>query len=465
MEDQIKQLAEDKSLGRSPLEDQPIPRRVCVLGAGASGLIVSAQLLHRLGFGDDVVLVHRESSLGLGTAYATNEVEHRLNVRAHNMSAYADHPSHFVEWLADRGVGETVHLNEMFISRTVYGEYLWAVLEEIEGASLANLHTVQDEAVAIERERENYRISLGSGSSILATHVVFATGHLGPKLPKFLEPLRGNPRFKLSTWANELDSVDPKDEDILIIGTGLTMVDAMLSLSNKLANNRVYARSRRGLMPHPHRPGPKPPVIQVDEPVSEIRSLARQIICQGRSAGPDWRAVVDGCRSLTTKWWKSLDWEQRARFLQRLQPYWDTHRHRIPDEVYAMLQQMQIEDRLDVAPAANIRIEPMDDGFKVILTRPNGVQETLTVGWILNCTGPETDFVGAKLPLYESAVAAGLASYDPLGLGLLIDDQHLTATGERIFAIGPVCRGCLWETTAIPEIRVQAELIATECAG
>jgi uncharacterized NAD(P)/FAD-binding protein YdhS len=82
--------------------------------------------------------------------------------------------------------------------------------------------------------------------------------------------------------------------------------------------------------------------------------------------------------------------------------------------------------------------------------------------WILNCTGPTLDVRAERIPILDSVVDSGLAKYDPLGLGLMVDDAGRTDESERIWALGPLCRGCRWETTAIPEIRKHATTIAGE---
>jgi uncharacterized NAD(P)/FAD-binding protein YdhS len=64
-----------------------------------------------------------------------------------------------------------------------------------------------------------------------------------------------------------------------------------------------------------------------------------------------------------------------------------------------------------------------------------------------------------------SLLRSGLASADELGLGLRTDgDGHLLAAdGSRdapLLLVGALRRGELWETTAVPELRGQAEAAA-----
>ncbi|HWY24061.1 MAG TPA: hypothetical protein VNX47_04035, partial [Nevskia sp.] len=54
---------------------------------------------------------------------------------------------------------------------------------------------------------------------------------------------------------------------------------------------------------------------------------------------------------------------------------------------------------------------------------------------------------------------------DALGLGLLTDAQGalLDRDGQAstwLYTLGPARKGQLWETTAVPEIRVQAQALA-----
>jgi uncharacterized NAD(P)/FAD-binding protein YdhS len=62
-------------------------------------------------------------------------------------------------------------------------------------------------------------------------------------------------------------------------------------------------------------------------------------------------------------------------------------------------------------------------------------------------------------------MGSGLASTDALGIGLATSDSGalMGANGDAdgdVYTLGPPRRGDLWETTAIPEIRVQARDLA-----
>jgi uncharacterized NAD(P)/FAD-binding protein YdhS len=166
---------------------------------------------------------------------------------------------------------------------------------------------------------------------------------------------------------------------------------------------------------------------------------------------------MDGLRPHTEALWSRLSWAERQSFIRRLRPYWDAHRHRVPEQIAALLISLQEEGRLDVGRGRLVGACEHEEGFRLELADPD---DTVDAAWLVNCTGPELDVRSAKIALLESAVSAGLAQYDPLGLGLDVDPEGRTASGANVWALGPLCRGARWETTAIPEIRVQAARIA-----
>ena len=89
----------------------------------------------------------------------------------------------------------------------------------------------------------------------------------------------------------------------------------------------------------------------------------------------------------------------------------------------------------------------------------------LEVGKVINCTGPNTDLAEVRDPLVRGLRDAGLIRPDALGLGLDTDEDGrlLDAAGrpsERLSLAGPLRKGLLWEHTAVPELRVEAERLA-----
>jgi uncharacterized NAD(P)/FAD-binding protein YdhS len=284
-----------------------------------------------------------------------------------------------------------------------------------------------------------------------ADQVVLATGYLPPGDPSQLLPYKDHLRYLSDPWEEGVFGRIERSDSVLLIGTGLTMVDMVLSLSRRGHTGKMIARSRRGLLPQPHRQGRPAEMKFEDLEISHVRNAVIHLM---RDAGEEWRASMDGLRPFTEMLWQSLSWTDRRRFIKRLRPFWDVHRHRMPESVAAAIEALRSQGRLDIGSGTLRSVNARVDGFEVSFGGKHA--ETVSADWILNCTGPALDMQAAKLPLLESAVQLGLAEYDPLGLGLMVDAEGRTEPSGRIWALGPICRGCRWESTAIPEIRAQA---------
>jgi len=201
-----------------------------------------------------------------------------------------------------------------------------------------------------------------------------------------------------------------------------------------------------------------------------LREVLRAVRAEAAVPDRDWRVVVDACRPHTVRWWRALGDEDRRRFLARLARIWDVHRHRMPPQVMAAVQELRAAGRLQVHRAAIAGAAPDGELLEVRLApRPVGArraaQERLRVGLLFNCTGPAADPARSADPLVRQLLESGRARPDDLRMGFACDGHGalLDAAGAAspaLFTLGPTRRGELWETTAIPEIRVQAMELA-----
>ena len=170
---------------------------------------------------------------------------------------------------------------------------------------------------------------------------------------------------------------------------------------------------------------------------------------------------MDRIRPLGQALWQSLSAADQRRFLRHVVRYWDVHRHRIAPSVHAQLQALRERGQLQLHRG---RIDAVSaDGDHVRLTGdgPRGSRLHLQVQCVVNATGVETRGQAMRNPLLQQLLASGLARPGPHGIGLdtAPDGQLLDADGTphpRIQVIGSLRIGSLWESLAIPELRVQA---------
>jgi uncharacterized NAD(P)/FAD-binding protein YdhS len=450
----------------SEKEGPAAPKTIAVIGGGFSGVAVAAHLLRR-GRPVRVVLINRFGPLGRGVAYRTRIETHVLNVPAGGMSALPEEPEHFLNWAQGRNGAVAPGT---FVSRRLYGEYLESVLREAEAAvEGATLERVVGEVLDVEPDASGVSLAFADGSRRRADRVVLALGNYSPANP----PAEGaefydSERYVRDPWIRgSLDAIRP-GESVLMLGTGLTTLDIALDLAGRGVALPLRAISRHGLLPQPHAPArmtAEPPPELLDLSMT-ARGLLAAVRRASRAAGADWRGVVGALRGATPGIWQELYLAERARFLRHVRPYWDVHRHRAAPPTWEAIDRMRRSGEFQVRAGRVVRYEPTADGVRV-LVRPRGQSklEPVFVDRVVNCTGPSSDVTRIGDRLLDALRRRGLATPDPLRLGLEVSDDLalLDSEGrasETLFLVGPLLKARFWEATAVPELRQHARSVA-----
>ncbi|WP_029624957.1 FAD/NAD(P)-binding protein [Sphingomonas sp. PAMC 26605] len=430
---------------------------VAIVGAGFSGSLMAINLVRH--DGPRATLIDRLAEPGTGLAYGAAHPEHLLNVRASNMSAFPDDPDHFVRWLDAQGIGAAA---DAFVPRLVYGDYLRALLEHAVRQSPGRLTVLRGDACDITEDAKSIR--LANGDRVNADAAVLALGNLPPHPPSgVVVAAIGQNRYVGNCWSSgATDGLGP-DDSVLVVGTGLTMVDVALSLEAKGFTGRIIALSRRGLVPLAHAPGP--PWVRITErPTTQLSRLTSQLRARGAEIG--WRNAIDELRPFTQDMWRAASDEDRARFIRHARPWWDIHRHRLAPQVAKRIAALRSSGRLQVLAGRIAGTEDGANGVTVHWTpRGKDAREQLLVQRIINCTGPQGDLLQANEPILQALVARGSIREDTGRLGIDVDAgmRTITAHGrvnDRLFALGPMTRGAFWEIVAVPDIRTQAWTLA-----
>ncbi|MCW2927385.1 MAG: FAD-dependent pyridine nucleotide-disulfide oxidoreductase [Thermoleophilia bacterium] len=457
------------SAGYARVVSAPAPTepqlRVAIVGGGAAGSIVAGELLRR----DAplaIDLYERRGDIGPGLAYSTPDPHHLVNVPAGKLSADPESPTHLMAWLERNGHPA---LPETFAQRRVYGQYLRELFAERRAAAMAAQLTTSSEPVLTIRPT-------ASGVELCAEHdpgprdydaVVLALGNVAA--PPAID-LPHDPRAFASPWAHGALEPDPSLDagSVLIVGTGLTAVDAALSLAAASPTTRLVLASRNGRLPFAHLPGPlREPAPSTDFPgglttLDELVAAWEAHVASCREAGFDWRDVVDGLRPRTQGLWRTLGVAEQGRFLRERRRDWEARRNRAAPEVGARLDELVASGRLEVVRGGVTDIRAEDDG---IHARVGEAERSFAR--VVSCTGPTVDVTRCNEPLLRQLLADGVVAADPhlLGIRTADDGRVLDAQGavnSSIFTLGWLRRGELWETLAIPEIRSQAAAIAEQ---
>ena len=451
------EIEERDGVGLPAWPAAPLDDHVVIVGGGFSGTMLAVHLA-RLGE-RKVTLIERSVPAGRGVAYATGHPGHLLNVRAAKMSALPGDPDHFARWLAAQELGAGAD----FAARRDYGDYLQSLLREAAGASAGRLKVVRGEVSDIRIDGGRANVQLGDGRETKAGRVVLAIGNLPPRDPAQIDAARlpagvyhGDP------WSGPIDPPGAGPE-VLLIGTGLTMIDVAVQLADAGFAGRMVAVSRRGLLPLVH--GPAAHVeIGPPEPGQTLSRLLRQGRRNAEVHG--WRDAVDALRPHTAALWRGGSDDQKARFLRHLRPWWDMHRHRIAPAVADRLAGLLAGGRLEIVPGRILAAEPSAAGARVrVQLRGTHYRRTIDAVRIVNCTGADANLDGTGDPLLARLAERALIRPDPHRLGILVDGRGaaIGANGQPsavLHAIGPLTRGRDWEMTAVPELRVEAESLA-----
>lgn len=448
------------------------PRTIAIIGAGFSGSLVAANLLQTATYPLCINLIEKQSEIGRGVAYSTPESYHLLNVPAGKMSAFEKQPDRFINWLHDRGYEQLIAAS--FVPRYVYGDYIQAVLKEAEIKAIpdAKLLRIMDEVTALETTAREAQIYLRSGRCLSAQKVVLALGNFPAALPEPIAILENCDRYVRDGWCSDPIAQLSSEDAILIIGTGLTMIDVVLSLRKTGFPGKIYAISRHGLMPVSHKPAASYPKFldleTAPKTTREILHLIRKEARLAETQGRNWQEVINTLRPITQQLWQALPIQEKQRFLRHVKVYWEIHRHRIAEEIAEEIDIPLKSGQLTAYAGRIMSCQALEDRVAVtIRERRTQRERVLLVKQIINCTGSNCNYRTLQHPLLLSLQDRGLIRLNSLSIGIdtAPNGALLDAKGqpsEQLYTLGPPRKGNLWETTAVPEIRVQAASLAQE---
>ncbi|MEM7473600.1 MAG: FAD/NAD(P)-binding protein [Planctomycetota bacterium] len=446
---------------------------IAIIGGGFCGTMTAVNLARLSNQPLKIKLVNSKRPLGRGTAYGTKRGEHLLNVAARNMSALPDKPSHFVDWLRSRfEYAETPvdQLREMFAPRRVYGDYLRGLLSAsmnpIDARSSVRIEAIEDEAVDVALDDSgSATVQLKDGDSFQADRIVLATGNQPPAPFPSPSPLRFDPRYRSDPWDEWISRLPPAGGTVVLLGSGLTMVDILLTLGDIGWEGNIVAISRSGRLPKSHFRG-----IAYDDYVPEdVESLGlhglRKLIqfhCEKlKQMSQNSAIALDKLRPHTQKIWQSLTVEDREQFLRKDAAEWNVTRHRIAASIHNRVTDALDAGRLRVISGTIQELVAGEQQIEVILSDQEGMEFRQAGDLVINCTGPQLRFSKTASPLFRNLLERQLVQADEMDMGVRVDENFAalapnSQTSGTLYAIGPLLRGSLWETTAVPELRVQA---------
>ena len=452
-------------------------KTIAIAGGGFSGSMAAVNLARLCDHPLRVVIINAKRPLARGTAFGTNRPEHLLNVAARNMSALPDFPSHFLDWLRSRNEFQSSSdekLRQMFVPRRVYGDYLRSLLatclSPIDFRCQVVVEAIDDEAVDIIVDDANRAtVLLKSGDSVDADQILLATGNQPPGAFQSDSPLRHDARYCPDPWDHWQSRLPAAGGRIVLLGTGLTMVDVVLTLGELGWEGHIVAVSRNGMLPKSHFRGIAYEDYIPDDAESLGLNVLHQLVerhCQRlKQMSQNPAIAIDKLRPHTQQLWRSLSIDEKQTFLSQRAANWNVIRHRIAVSIHETMTDALDCGRLKVVSGVIERLAPNDETIEVVLRDGNGNESSQSGDLVVNCTGPQSCFSQTALPLFDNLLQKGLVCSDELDMGIQVDEDFAALGNDGqpsrlLYAIGPLLKGSLWETTAVPELRGQAMRVA-----
>ena len=445
---------------------------IAIIGGGFSGTMTAVQLMRKTSHPLKVLLIERNERIAKGVAYGTMCPLHLLNVPAKDMSAFPDDSRHFFKWAKEHDPSIT---EGTFVPRMRYGAYIEDILNETLSHKAPNIEfrRLQGEVISIyiTKDGTQGQIQFENGNEVVADRIVLALGNLAPANVRIKDPtFYRSQNYIRDSWSKEPLPEIANDAPILLIGTGLTMIDKALELKLLGHKGTIYALSRHGYLPNVHIPNISrlPVPFEANNLPTTVLSLTKQLRKLVKSADKtaNWRQAVDSIRPITQDLWQLCNDVEKKRFIRHMRCIWDVHRHRIAPEVGSMIETMIKCGQLKIIAARVISITEGAGSIKVTI-RPRGKrdEEVLTVNRVINCTGADSNIKTIDEPLVEQLRNEGLLLSDAFGLGpsitnnwALVDKQGKASS--VLYVVGPLLKGQLWESIAVPELRTQASQLA-----
>lgn len=426
---------------------------IAVIGCGFSGLSVLSALVRKLEKPCHITIYEPSLRPGLGKAYSTQDPAHLLNVRAAAMGAYEGQDGDFLTWLKEHHARDADPA--AFMPRALYGRYLDDVFAKAIREAQARSHRVfivHEKVKDVTRAQNKLAVHAADDTKIYDA-VIVANGNSRPRQPQLGTGVADHKGWWASPYKSERWPDIQRAGHIVILGSGLSMIDALVTLQRESYDGDVTVLSPHARIPHPHAMQGTPfPWAEDDiRAVRSIPDFLRRVRAHANRA--DWRDVLDGMRPYSNLIWRGFTAAERKR-ARRYMHMWNVCRHRIPAEMHELVCRLEQNQILMRREAAVSSVEAM--GSSLVCRTSAGVFEAQIV---MNCMGYDYRIDPQGGGLLPALVREGLIGLED-GFPVPVDDTCRLNADVLLYGIGPLWQGYMIESSAVREIRFQADKIA-----
>jgi uncharacterized NAD(P)/FAD-binding protein YdhS len=416
--------------------------RIAIVGGGYTGAAAAVQLARAAADTVSITIVEPRTELGRGMAYSTTDPDHRLNAPLDNHLVDPAAPDELRQWCERNGVfardPEALAANgAIYLRRRDFGAYLGELVRaESAGGTRIRHHRAQATGLAFAANAIELRTTDGVSEADL---VVIATGNGAARFPSAFMALPGHPALVSDPFEPAWLRTLPHAAPVLLVGTGLTALDVISTLSRAGHAGRITALSRRGLRPRAPRSrmnesalanilariaGDPPRYAQSLRTVRGLSRALRTRIDEAVAAGGEWQVPFDELRDSTWRIWPRLPVAERRRFLRHVRAWYDAHRFRAPPQNDAIAFAAEAEGRLAFRTGRLREARASGDAsVDVRWTEAGGRTVEARFAAVVNCSGLDPAAGAARNPFLADLLAQGLLRADPTGLGFEVDGE------------------------------------------
>ena len=430
---------------------------ICIIGSGFSAASLALHLVSD-GLPGDCLTIVGPGRLGSGQAYGCVADDFRLNVRADLQRIWPDDPNHFVRWAAARLENDHDAVTDVgtFYRRHDFADYVEQELEACPGmASVTHRHAT---AISVTAKADGWYVELDEPAGIEAQKIILATGNPAPDWP-FPNPPQDSPTLIRSPWKGDWPSDIAADSDILVIGGGLTALDALHILHRRGHAGRITLVTPEGMLPPVQTDWQDAPSLDWPDHLrgSGFLRFMRQSVNDGDWSQTEWQRRFEGLRINISTVWRRLPPADQQRLLRRVGWLWSLARFRAGPQPIASAETMLTSGQLNIIADRVVGLSTAPDGRH---RADLGREDVMTADAVINCSGAGRDRLVSRL-IADGVIAAHSAMKQRPAvtskLSLLRADH---TPHDRLFALGPVTAHAYGDVIGAAAISRQAQLLA-----
>ena len=437
------------------------PARLCIIGDGYSAAALLLHLAtdnHGSGLKAGNIAIVGNGRLGAGQAFGCVSDHFRLNVRAGLMQLWPDQKSHFAEW-AEQNVFDPEASTDVgqFHRRRDFATYIESQLQE--HGILASTTRHQQSAFGLSRSEQGWQVTLDDASQVLAKNVVVATGNPPPAWPFPMKGVTEGPELVQSPWRGDWVNNVEADSHVVIIGGGLTALDAVHSLSQQYHTGPITIVTPHGMLP-PKQTGwkstPAPKWPQTPTALSFLKCM-RSAVGKGDWTLPGWQEQFEGLRVDISSAWMRMTPSDQNRLMRRLGWLWSLARFRAGPQAHSSASRLIETGQLTIIPDRAIGLS-RHHGGRLRLQ----LQETdnLTCDVVVNCSGAGKDPLVSRMIL-DGVIARHQTTHSRPALAHDLAFLRPDGTAyDNLHALGPLTSHVTGDVLGAASISRQAKQLS-----